>query len=58
LKTGKPGSRISDTSLGGMKKSMESLGRSPAAGKVIDPNEFSGIMSSPGLCGNNSILDR
>ena len=25
---------------------------------VPDPNEFSGILSSPGLCGNNSLLQR
>ena len=23
-----------------------------------DPNEFSGILSSPGLCGNNSLLEK
>lgn len=25
---------------------------------VADPNEYSGILSSPGLCGNNSLLQR
>ena len=33
--------------------------KSPSDGQAqVDPNEFSGILSSPGLCGNNSYLER
>ena len=41
------------------RKSMQSGKRQiDAAGAQQDPNEFSGILSSPGLCGNNSLLQR
>ena len=36
---------------------LQSMGTS-GQNRKLDMNEFSGIMSSPGLCGNNSILER
>lgn len=36
---------------------LQSIGTS-GQNRKLDMNEFSGVMSSPGLCGNNSILER